>query len=161
MTPFFEIGHSNCHGNLRHSVSDSRGVCSDCRHPVSQRHCSIKDAIYVPRCRSSLCKALPQGMAAALYLLTLSIAHVFQGCCNCCDAASITDVQCCRTMAYRDLCCCRYRWQQGWSLTIWFNNIIIVCTLIFGMGFGMWASFQTIVSNVGEFGVFAACYNCS
>lgn len=73
------------------------------------------------------------------------------------DTASTTDRQCC----YIKSCGCRYRLHQGWSLTIWINNIIIVCTLIFGMGFGMWASFQTLVSNVGEFGVFAACYNCS
>ena len=65
------------------------------------------------------------------------------------------------TRLQETFCYCRHRWQYGWSLTLWFNNIIIVCTLVFGMGFGMWASFQTLMSNVGEFGVFAACYNCS
>ncbi|KAL0027200.1 hypothetical protein WJX77_002860 [Trebouxia sp. C0004] len=54
-----------------------------------------------------------------------------------------------------------HRWHYGWGLTLWFNYAIIICSLIFGMGFGMWASCKSLMANLGKFGLFAACYNCS
>lgn len=61
----------------------------------------------------------------------------------------------------RGLIPCRVRYRYGWKLTLMFNDILITCTFVFGMGFGMWASMLDLVKNTSEFGIFAACYNCA
>lgn len=56
---------------------------------------------------------------------------------------------------------CRTRYKYGWKLTLLFNYVLITCTFVFGMGFGMWASMLDLIKNTNEFGIFAACYNCA
>lgn len=56
---------------------------------------------------------------------------------------------------------CRARYKHGWSLVLAFNHVLIVCTFFFGIGLGMWASMLDLIKNTNQFGIFAACLNCT
>lgn len=53
--------------------------------------------------------------------------------------------------------CCRF---LGWKGVFAINYFIIVATAVAGFGFGGYASVVALVESIGNFGVFAKCYNC-
>ncbi|KAK9807758.1 hypothetical protein WJX72_008373 [[Myrmecia] bisecta] len=49
----------------------------------------------------------------------------------------------------------------SWTAVFVLNTFIFIYFLVFGVGFGSWASVKNLVDQVSTLGVFASCYQCS
>ena len=50
---------------------------------------------------------------------------------------------------------------RSWTVAIAISGFIFVIYLVFGFGFGGWASILNFVQNSNTYGAFAACYQCT
>ncbi|DBA95338.1 TPA: Lymphocyte transmembrane adapter 1 [Trebouxia sp. C0006] len=53
------------------------------------------------------------------------------------------------------------RFIGGWTVALTLNLFLFIYFLVFGVGFGTWASIKNLVSQINTLGVFANCYQCS
>jgi len=73
------------------------------------------------------------------------------------------------TPGYLGGCCCwqcrkmmaAFRFIGGWTVALTLNLFLFIYFLVFGVGFGTWASIKNLVSQINTLGVFANCYQCS
>jgi len=54
-----------------------------------------------------------------------------------------------------------FRFIGGWTVALTLNLFLFIYFLVFGVGFGTWASIKNLVSQINTLGVFANCYQCS
>lgn len=57
--------------------------------------------------------------------------------------------------------CIDCRFVGGWAPAFAICTFIFVYFLVFGVGFGTWASIKQLVDAVNLLGVFAPCYQCA
>ncbi|KAJ7519732.1 hypothetical protein O6H91_20G053800 [Diphasiastrum complanatum] len=49
---------------------------------------------------------------------------------------------------------------MSWTIMYLINVLIIIWTVIIGLGFGSWASINIMIQQVNKFGLFAKCFQC-
>ena len=57
--------------------------------------------------------------------------------------------------------CFTCRLPGGWVTQLTLCVFLFIWFLVFGVGFGMWASILNLVQNVNTYSAFAECYQCA